>query len=300
MRNLDWKKWSFIPALLLMAGTALILNRMDPAQNWPTHYNFAGKADAFGGVRLLWPLLAQEFLITAMMFVMDEGLRQLRLRKWQFAGALATLNNAGIFFLLWQQYQAGPTGKTDHFFWNAMMFAGLMAAIAYVLEWLRQPLPPEPEAAMALPDFTERNFCYYEHCNPMWINILLLLPAGAMLLLPSGSGRFPVMPLVIAVVLMLFVGGFHVTVSRERFTVYFGLLKIKVLNLKLTGIKTAEVTDFNPVREFGGWGIRYGSKCGWGFILGSRGIKMVTARGRRITVSMRHPETALAIWQKGQ
>jgi len=301
MRKLDWKKWSFIPALLLIAGTAIILNRMDPAQNWPTHYNFAGKADAFGKVRQLWPLLGVEVFLTAMMVALDEGLRQLRSRKWQFASTLAAMINSLFFYPLWRQYQVGPTGMIEHFLSGQLLFALAMAGAAYTLEALRQPLPPpELEAAMALPDFNDRNFCYYEHCNPAWINVLLLLPACAMLLLPSGSGRFPVMPLVIAVVLMLFVGGFHVAVSRERFTVYFGLLKIKVLNLKLAEIKTAEVADFNPVRDFGGWGIRYGSKCGWGFILGGRGIKLVTASGRRITVSMRQPEIALAIRQNNQ
>lgn len=300
MRKLDWQKWSFIPALLLIAGTAVILSSMDPAQNWPTHYNFAGKADAFGKVKRLWPLLGVEIFLAAMMIALDEGLRQLRSPKWQFAGALAAFINSWLFYPLWRQYQAGPSGEVDYFFTGALLFAVTMAAVAYALEWLRQPLPPpEPEATPELPDLTDRNFCYYEHCNPLWINILLILPAGV-LLIPGSAGEFPVIPAIIGVVLVLFVGGFHVAISRERFTLYFGLLKIKLLNLKLADIKIAQVTDFNPVRDFGGWGIRYGSKCGWGFILGSRGIKLVTARGRRITVSMRHPEIALAIWQNNQ
>ncbi len=297
MRNLDWKKWSFLPALLLIAGTAVILSRIDPAQNWPTHYNFAGKADAFGKVKQLWPLLGVEIFLTAMMVALDEGLRQLRSRKWQFASTLAALINSLFFYPLWRQYQVGPTGIIEHFLSGQLLFALAMAGAAYTLEALRQPLPPaEPEAPPALPALTDRNFCYYEHCNPMWINILLIL-ASCITFIPMAMGQFPAVPIILGMFLILFVGGFHVAVSRERFTVYFGILKIKLLNLKLADIQTAEVTEFNPVREFGGWGIRYGSKCGWGFILGSRGVKLVTARGRRITVSMRFPEIALAIWQ---
>jgi len=299
MRQFDWKKWSFIPALLLIGATIILGFTV----KWQVFDSPGGPVNeaATRNLKMMFflPLIALQILFFVMMIAMDGGLRQLRARKYQIAGAMAAYNNALIFCTLKQQYGPPPTGGISLFWWG-MIFALIMAAIAYALEWLRQPLPPEPEAATALPDLSNRIFCYYEHCNPLWINILLLLPAGAMLLLPSGSGRFPVMPLVIALVLMLFVGGFHVAVSRERFTVYFGLLKIKVLNLKLAEIKTAEVADYNLGREFGGWGIRYGSKCGWGFILGNRGIKLVTASGRRITVSMRQPEAALAIWQKSQ
>lgn len=63
-------------------------------------------------------------------------------------------------------------------------------------------------------------------------------------------------------------------------------------------ILTHEVVDYRPIREWGGWGIRYGFRRGWAYTAhGSRGVQLELAGGKRLLVGSQDPEALASALQ---
>ena len=63
-------------------------------------------------------------------------------------------------------------------------------------------------------------------------------------------------------------------------------------------ILTHEVVRYRPVREWGGWGIRYGFRRGWAYTAyGERGVQLVLADRKRLLVGSQRPEELAAALQ---
>ena len=58
------------------------------------------------------------------------------------------------------------------------------------------------------------------------------------------------------------------------------------------------VVDYRPLREWGGWGIRFGFGRGWAYTAyGSRGVQLVLADRKRLLVGSQQPEALAAALQ---
>lgn len=58
----------------------------------------------------------------------------------------------------------------------------------------------------------------------------------------------------------------------------------------LETLAEAEAVTYSPIREYGGWGIRWGPK-GWAYnVSGNRGVRLTFVDGRRLLVGSRKPE----------
>jgi hypothetical protein len=107
-------------------------------------------------------------------------------------------------------------------------------------------------------------------------------------------------------VLMLFLSiGFLtvqlVTEIREDGVVYkFRPLQRKFRQIKFTDIETVEVKKYNPVREYGGWGIRIGGKKrGKAYnVSGNMGIHFVFSDGRKFLLGTHKPESVKKVLQR--
>jgi hypothetical protein len=63
-------------------------------------------------------------------------------------------------------------------------------------------------------------------------------------------------------------------------------------------IAQAYVRQYKPLREFGGWGIRYGMKKGRGMafnISGNKGLQLVLKNGKNILIGTRRPDEIHAL-----
>jgi hypothetical protein len=59
----------------------------------------------------------------------------------------------------------------------------------------------------------------------------------------------------------------------------------------LDDIRDFAVCEFNPFKDFGGWGVRWNPKSGTGiFVSGGRGIRLEMKNGRKITIGSQEPE----------
>ncbi|MHA1209098.1 MAG: DUF6141 family protein [Candidatus Freyarchaeota archaeon] len=49
---------------------------------------------------------------------------------------------------------------------------------------------------------------------------------------------------------------------------------------------------YNPLLEYGGWGIRWSPKRGWAYnVSGNRGVLLELVNGKRLMIGSQHPET---------
>jgi hypothetical protein len=60
--------------------------------------------------------------------------------------------------------------------------------------------------------------------------------------------------------------------------------------IPLNDIKTYEVRTYKPIREFGGWGIRYGWNGKAYNVSGNRGVQLVLTNEKKILIGSQKPE----------
>lgn len=86
------------------------------------------------------------------------------------------------------------------------------------------------------------------------------------------------------------------TISSEAFSYKYNPVYNKWRKIPLTEIKTMSVMKINPIKEFGGWGYRYG-KLGQAFTTTGRMIIHIeTIKGQKLNFSVENVEkTELAI-----
>ncbi len=70
---------------------------------------------------------------------------------------------------------------------------------------------------------------------------------------------------------------------------FFPLVSKKVY--RLNELKDIEVSQYKPLREFGGWGVRFGKGIAYS-IAGSWGIILKTQKGKRIVIGTQVPDKA--------
>ncbi len=59
-------------------------------------------------------------------------------------------------------------------------------------------------------------------------------------------------------------------------------------------LKRCEVRTYNPIREYGGWGIRYGPKGQAYNVSGNQGVQLELVNGKRLLIGSQRPEE---LWQ---
>lgn len=87
-----------------------------------------------------------------------------------------------------------------------------------------------------------------------------------------------------------------VTVDDSAVIVFFPPFHRRPRRFDLSDIAEAAARDYDPLTEYGGWGIRLGVK-GWAYnVSGSRGVQLVLTNGKRILIgSQRADELEAAI-----
>ena len=55
--------------------------------------------------------------------------------------------------------------------------------------------------------------------------------------------------------------------------------------------------EYAPLKDFGGYGIRFGKGMKAYILRGTRGVKITTLNGKKYLVSSDHPERLLAVLQ---
>lgn len=307
--------WTHAPALCLLV-IAAFLAAMPMPDRVPIHFAWNGKPDGWGSpLELRSVFVGLPLLIFLVSFVIDELYCKFESRK-QF-NFLAMFDDGIIGFLVGLEstvVMAISSGSNvirgDVTFGLEIAIAAM--AFAAVLELLRKRKPsPETEpcgkahepSAEELASMSDENWLHCETQNPLYLRLLIVasLAIPAPVIADDACPRWIALPMLCIVVLlfMLIYGGMRVSVTQKLLTVRFGIFHIPVLKLPLEEVVSATARSFNPIADFGGWGIKYcfSNRMWVYFLYGSRGVVLKTASGKSYVIGSDDADKLAAIFQ---
>ena len=132
------------------------------------------------------------------------------------------------------------------------------------------------------------------------VSVLLFgILIGWVLLVASGLVRDLMGPVVVLALLIFFaLARLVVRVSPEGLDVEFHPLTHR--HIPLADISSCEARVYRPIREYGGWGMRWGGKGGRAYnVRGNRGVQLTLRSGESVLLgSQRADELASVIRQQ--
>ena len=72
--------------------------------------------------------------------------------------------------------------------------------------------------------------------------------------------------------------------------VYIRFFPLTQQKIPFEDIRRCEARTYSPIREFGGWGIRYGRKTKAYNVSGNQGVQLELSNGKRLLIGSQRPE----------
>jgi len=194
--------------------------------------------------------------------------------------------------------------------WVEMVTAcGLGTGLAVVLELIRPYRHYEKKSAIedvsqVAEEITRiiqagQPVSYWESQNPPYVGALMVIVPLIMIVAAVFTwASLPWLSIILGLIAVAMIGtygGFRTQVTRDMVTVRMGLLGIKLLQLKTADITGVEVHSFSPLREFGGYGIRFNSEMKAYYLRGDRGVKITAGDGQKYLIGSDRPEHLAAV-----
>jgi len=129
----------------------------------------------------------------------------------------------------------------------------------------------------------------------VWIWVIVFVLAGLVwyatvkqLLLhrPFGNRPMPDIPLVI----FWFIFGIGLPALDDGIYIRFFPFHCTFRRIAFTEMKQCKVRTYRPIREYGGWGIRYGCKGKAYNVSGNRGVQIELLNGNRVLIGSQRAE----------
>jgi hypothetical protein len=125
---------------------------------------------------------------------------------------------------------------------------------------------------------------------------LLLIGFGALALTVSRNGIYSGGVGVVAIILLaFFVGIFFAFAFRMKTEIKGDLLLVRMrplkdLTLRVEDVSNVEPVSYNPISDFGGWGVRYGLGGRMYSARGDRAIKLTLKSGEVLYIGTGQPD----------
>ncbi len=306
--------WTHVPAVLaLLAGvafTVMALPLPDPA---PLHFGLDGRPDKFGSpwMSTVW-MAGIAVLYIILSVILDENwARQEKVKTFNWiallddvtVAALATVQITYVNMLASSLY-------IYQFPWLETLIAVVLAGgAAALLEWMRPYR--RWETSFQVEDVSQvkaevermvkagQPLAYWEVQSPVYSNVLaVVVPVLMVVIAATAWSEVPWLSALVALVaiaLTLSYGGFRTLVTRENIIVRMGMLGIRLLGLRTADIAAAGVHTFAPLKDFGGYGIRFNRDMRGYFLRGDRGVKVTTRKGKSYLIGSDHAERLEAV-----
>jgi hypothetical protein len=109
---------------------------------------------------------------------------------------------------------------------------------------------------------------------------------------PMSDTGLIVVALVFGVGLPLFLLGITLTTEVRSDALYYRFFPLNLTFRRLgpEDIREYQIRTYSPLREYGGWGIRWGSKGKAYNVSGDRGVELLLLDGRRVLIGSQRPE----------
>ncbi len=143
---------------------------------------------------------------------------------------------------------------------------------------------------------------YRETQNPFWVYLLAgvatlpLIPAACLLwMVGEETGFWGGFATILGSVILLFLlpifcFRFRFEVDNRFVRVRMGMFCIPIFWLPFDSIASVETTKFNPIRDFGGYGIRSGKGTTAYFMTGNQGVLLTTPAGKKYLLGSDTPD----------
>ncbi len=89
---------------------------------------------------------------------------------------------------------------------------------------------------------------------------------------------------------LLYTAGLKTEVRRDGIYIRFIPFHRQFRTMPFDAIQSYEARTYRPLREYGGWGIRYGAEGKAYNVRGNRGVQLVLLSGRKILLGSQNPE----------
>jgi len=308
--------WTHLPAVaaLLLFIVFLITGGPFPSEA-PVHFNINGEPDSYGSPWQAFGLTIglSVFYILLSVFLDNLWVKQESRKTFNWlslldeivVGALVGINMGYFEFL-------NKGSASFNFPWIYLLtFCGGTVVLAVILELVR---PYRPQAIESISVETSgikdtviqrlkhnSTFVYWDYQNPLYITLLTtLLPAIMLVVSIYTWFNEPWAAVVVAlagIALIIPYGGQRTVVTREEISIRWGILGFRVLKLRTTDIITAEFHRFAPLRDFGGYGIRFNGEMTAYYMRGTTGVKITTSGGKKYLIGSDSPERLLPVIQ---
>jgi hypothetical protein len=320
-RKLVHPLWTHLPALAALAVFLAVMFVSLPLPSWaPVHFGFDGEPDRYGNPwGFVWFVIGFSLFFIVLSGFLDElWARQEKKKSFNWlcwldditvgwmgavgAGYLLFLRDGGYNFTL-------PWGLTG-------IMAGGAVVLSLILESIRPYWPytgkladndtqfSETELARQIKD--NSSFVYWESQNPVWVSLVtIVLPlvffgSAVMVWFAEGWVLFVFIyvaasALISIAVIACIYGGQRNVVTREELTIRWGVAGLKVLRLKTADISALVLHEFEPLKDFGGYGIRFNREMKAYYLRGSRGVKITMQNGKKYLIGSDQPERLLAV-----
>jgi hypothetical protein len=314
-RGLRHPLWTHGVAVALYGWVLAALWRAAPLPSRiPMQFDWSGRPVRSGSpwelaaVMVLIPLL----MIAASVIVDEMSARTERRKIFNWAALFDEAIVGVIAAMLMAHLELLRSGGEARFAipWGTLLAFGLGApALAAMLEALR-PWHPSKEAVpvtdvsgirteVAARARAGERWIYWETQNPAYLSIFVcgvsvVLLVAAWQALQALPWVAPVLVIAAGATVVCY-GGLRVSVTSDRVEVRLGMIGLRLLRLPLPELASSEVQTFSPLRDFGGWGIRYG-RGGYGYFWrGNRGVQVRTKRGKQYLIGSDDPERLAAV-----
>ena len=308
--------WVHLPAAvaLLILLIYLLVSGPLPAEA-PVHFGFGGEPNRYGSPWEVFGLtIGLSVLYILISIVLDElWARQEKKKSFNwlslfddfFVGLITGVSFGYLAFL--ESDTTTFTFPLGYFF----LFGGGATILAIVLDRFR---PYRPYSAESLveesPELKEEiirkinkqtSFDYWDSQNPLYISIIsIVLPLVMFVTAALTWFAVPwvsIMTFILGIMMFAPYGGQRTMVTPNQIVIHWGIVGIRVLRLKTTDITGAELHEFAPLRDFGGYGIRINREMRAYYLRGNRGVKITRKQGMPILIGSDRPEALTAAVQ---
>jgi len=306
--------WTHLPAIVvfvILIVYILIVSPL-PAQA-PVHFSLNGEPDKYGSPWSVFGLVIglSVFFILLSAFIDELWARQEKAKVFNWLSLMDDIVVGAMvgFSLGYLDYLRQTSGSLDSPWGYLWLIGGSTAIVAVILEMIRpyhlysgKLTTHESQSSQAeLTRYLKENstFTYWDYQNPFYVSMLTIcLPI--VLLLAAVFTWFSeplasLLLLVVAVVLVIPYGGQRTMVNRQAITVRFGVLGIRVLRLKMRDITEVMVHEFSPLKDFGGYGIRFNREMKAYFLRGTKGVKLTNTDGKEYLIGSDFPERLVTV-----
>lgn len=157
---------------------------------------------------------------------------------------------------------------------------------------------PDPANRVVLPGEDVTDFAEEQHFDQIWLWAIMgiqLLVVMIPLVLTGQSWWSMVIVFLAMILSMVMLGSLKLNTWMDAEGVHY---KMKLFHWRTRTIPWDEidhiqVRDYSPIKEYGGWGIKYG-QSGWAYnVRGNHGIQILKKDGKRILLGTQKPEEAM-------